>query len=46
MNDLKLYGKTLPEIELLLDMVYMYSHDIAMEFGLDGAILTIKGEKE
>ena len=43
MDDLKLYGKSAPELELLLKTVRIFSNDISMEFGLDKcATLTIQ----
>ena len=42
MDDLKLYGKSAPELESLLNTVRIFSNDISMEFGLDKcATLTI-----
>ena len=35
MDDLKLYGKSAPELESLLNTVRIFSNDISMEFGLD-----------
>ena len=43
MDDLKLYGKSVPELELLLNRVRIFSYDISMEFGLNKcATLTIQ----
>ena len=43
MDDLKLYGKSAPELESLLNTVRIFSNDISMEFGLDKrATLTIQ----
>ena len=43
MDDLKLYGKSAPELESLLNTVRIFSNDISMEFGLDKcAKLTIQ----
>ena len=43
MDDLKLYGKSAPELESLLNTVRIFSNDNSMEFGLDKcATLTIK----
>ena len=35
MDDLKLYGKSIAEVESLLNAVRIFSDDILMEFGLD-----------
>ena len=43
MDDLKLYGKSAPELESLLNTVRIFSNDVSMEFGLDKcATLTIQ----
>ena len=43
MDDLKLYGKSVHELELLLNTVMIFSYDISMEFGRDKcATLTIQ----
>ena len=43
MDDLKLYGKSAPELESLLNTVRIFSNDISKEFGLDKcATLTIQ----
>ena len=43
MDDLKLYGKSAPELESLLNTMRIFSNDISMEFGLDKcATLTIQ----
>ena len=43
MDDLKLYGKSAPELESLLNTLRIFSNDISMEFGLyKCAILTIQ----
>ena len=43
MDDLKMYGKSAPELESLLNTVRIFSNDFSMEFGLDKcATLTIK----
>ena len=34
-DDLKLYGKSAPELESLLNTVRIFSNDISMEFGPD-----------
>ena len=42
-DDLKMYGKSAPELESLLNTVRIFSNDISMEIGLDKcATLTIK----
>ena len=42
MGDLKLYGKSTAELELLLNIVRIFSNDISIEFDLDKcATLTI-----
>ena len=44
-DDLKLYGKSAPELESLLNTVRIFSNDISMEFGPDKwATLTIQRE--
>ena len=35
MNDLKLYGGSLPDIESLVQTVYTVTSDIGMRFGID-----------
>lgn len=43
MDDLKLYGKNRGEVEMLVEVVHVFSRDIGMEFGLDKcAVLEIK----
>ena len=43
MDDLKLYGKSAPELESLLNTVRIFSNNISMEFGLEKcATLTIQ----
>ena len=44
MDDLKLFGKTFEETEALCNLVYRYSKDIGMEFGMDKcAAIEIRG---
>ena len=35
MDDLKLYGKLIDELELLMNTVGIFSNDISIEFSLD-----------
>ena len=35
MDDLKLYGKSLEELDSLVQTVRIYSKDIGMEFGIE-----------
>ena len=43
MDDLKLYGKSMMELESLIEIVRVYSRDIGMEFGMDKcAVLELK----
>ena len=43
MDDLKLYGKSLRELDDLVEVVRVYSRDIGMEFGIDKcAVLVLK----
>ena len=46
MNDLKLYGKSIVELESLLNTVRIFSNDISMKFGLDkcATLAIIKGK--
>ena len=47
MDDLKLYGKNEAELEALIGVVFEYSDDIGMRFGLDkcGVLVVEKGVK-
>ena len=43
MDDLKLYGRSEQELESLIDVVWVFSRDIGMEFRLDKcAVLVLK----
>jgi hypothetical protein len=43
MDDLKLYGSSVDELESLIYVVSIFSKDIGMEFGLDKcAVLVLK----
>ena len=46
MEDLKLYGKSTTELELLLNTIRIFNEDISMEFGLDkcATLAIIKGK--
>ena len=45
-DDLKLYGKSEDEVDSLARTVYLFSHDIGMEFGLKKcAVLVMKRGK-
>ena len=46
MDDLKLYGMSIVELESLLNTVRIFSNDISMEFGLDkcATLAIIKGK--
>ena len=47
MDDLKLYGKSSNELESLLNIVWIFSTDISIEFGLEKrATLTIHKGKQ